>query len=390
MAEIFGIIASAVEGASLIFALVLMVSLFLRKNRSARFKSLLMGGLFSFAVFITMADPIDMGSYGVYDLRALFIAGAAALIGPISGIVTAVVGLLLRWSIGGPGMVPGFVSIVCALLGGFVWWFVMRKKVLNRFAQPLVLGVLISTHVFGIFAFPSDMWLTLAANIVPIYLIVNTVGAALMIYLIGGEVSFLSEAEATLDRANTDHLTGILNRRGLEKEYPDAPEDAGYRGRALLYFDIDFFKAVNDTHGHAVGDDALLYISKRVSQNIRPNDVFARIGGDEFIVVLDDIEQSEAERIAQRCRSVVEDGPFAIDSVVLPITISVGGVWVVAASPLDLMLEAADSALYKAKEAGRNIVEFQTYCAQSDGFVSGKFACDHAPYCAKATRRLVS
>jgi diguanylate cyclase (GGDEF)-like protein len=126
----------------------------------------------------------------------------------------------------------------------------------------------------------------------------------------------------------------------------------------MLYFDIDRFKLANDSHGHAFGDEVLKQVAERVAGNLRQNDIFARVGGDEFVVVLPKVDKKEAQHIADRCRSIVAEDLFETDGKSIPVTISLGAIWVHSPTDIDQMLDAADRALYQAKSSGRNAVIF--------------------------------
>lgn len=221
------------------------------------------------------------------------------------------------------------------------------------------MGLLISFHLCGILLFPMVMWAELFLKIAPYYIMANIVGSLLINFLIGGELSFLTEAESLKIEANTDHLTGLLNRRGINMITPDLKVPTGEnKGRALLYFDIDKFKDANDTYGHAAGDIVLKKVADSISENLRKHDVFARIGGDEFAIILPEVDVKEAQMVADRCRSLVAETVFEFDGKIMPVTISLGAVWLHEPSALDVMLSAADDALYQAKSNGRNAVVF--------------------------------
>jgi len=126
---------------------------------------------------------------------------------------------------------------------------------------------------------------------------------------------------------------------------------------SLVIFDLDHFKRVNDTYGHVAGDHVLIEVAEHVHDILRAEDVFARYGGEEFVIILRGIPLNDAGVLAERIRALVEQNAFMSGEQRLPVTVSVG----VAAydekleDPLALV-EAADSALYAAKEAGRNRV----------------------------------
>jgi two-component system cell cycle response regulator len=135
--------------------------------------------------------------------------------------------------------------------------------------------------------------------------------------------------ERSLAMALTDSLTGLYNRRYLTAHMAALIERMGESGKplAILMFDIDFFKQINDTHGHAVGDEVLVELSRRVVHNVRSVDTVARLGGEEFIVVMPDTEEPVASTVAERLRANVAKDPFRVrgcDDEALEITISVG------------------------------------------------------------------
>lgn len=115
----------------------------------------------------------------------------------------------------------------------------------------------------------------------PFIVISSIIGALIINHLNSGELSFPSEAETSKIEATTDHLTGLVNRRGLDTIFPNlSGASSGNKGRGMLYFDIDRFKLANDSHGHAFGDEVLKQVAERVAGNLRQNDIFARVGGD--------------------------------------------------------------------------------------------------------------
>jgi two-component system cell cycle response regulator len=167
--------------------------------------------------------------------------------------------------------------------------------------------------------------------------------------------------QKSLSLALTDGLTGLYNRRYLTAHLDGllARRAEGAMGPALLLLDIDWFKRVNDGHGHAAGDDVLREVTARVARHVRAFDLFARYGGEEFVVVLPETDQRVAEGVAERLRMVVAEQPIRIGSpaVELPITISIGlAVTEDQHETSSSLLRRADEALYAAKAAGRNRV----------------------------------
>jgi len=155
--------------------------------------------------------------------------------------------------------------------------------------------------------------------------------------------------------AITDPLTGLLNRRAVFDQYGTRPMGTT---TAVIVFDIDHFKSVNDRYGHASGDRVLQVFADELSANCRPGDTAARLGGEEFALVLKEIMPRRAELAAERIRRDFEAREIDIEGQVLKCTVSVG-VAPGRSKPLDFdaMLSAADKALYAAKRGGRNRVE---------------------------------
>ena len=163
-----------------------------------------------------------------------------------------------------------------------------------------------------------------------------------------------------MEMAVKDQLTGLFNRRYMAQHLDTLLTSAyGIRPISLLIMDIDYFKRVNDTYGHAAGDDVLREFSGRLASTIRNIDLACRYGGEEFVVVLSDTDPALAYAIGERLRSAVEKKNFPIAHPLtdIAITVSIG----VASSTgggdsSAAMLRRADEALYRAKREGRNRV----------------------------------
>jgi two-component system, cell cycle response regulator len=167
--------------------------------------------------------------------------------------------------------------------------------------------------------------------------------------------------ERSLSLALTDELTGLYNRRYLFAHLDELIERANADGicTALCLFDIDHFKRVNDTRGHPAGDEVLRELAARTLHSVRSADLVARLGGEEFAVVMPETDLAVAATVAERLRTAVADEPFTVrgSAAAFPVTISIG-VTVTAPGGDDrgLLLKRADEALYAAKAGGRNRV----------------------------------
>ncbi|WP_280547444.1 diguanylate cyclase [Halomonas sp. 11-S5] len=162
--------------------------------------------------------------------------------------------------------------------------------------------------------------------------------------------------QRTQKLVSTDMLTGALNRRAFFDFGEAVRAHAARQGRSvpLAMLDIDHFKRLNDTHGHAVGDLALQTFATTCRDCLRPYDLFARIGGEEFVVMLVDTTPDEAWGVLDRLRSAVEAIELEVADTTLRITVSLGLAVLPPEGSLDLALSQADQALYRAKHEGRN------------------------------------
>jgi diguanylate cyclase (GGDEF)-like protein/PAS domain S-box-containing protein len=162
-------------------------------------------------------------------------------------------------------------------------------------------------------------------------------------------------------QASTDDLTGVANRRSLmhrlalEFERVRRP-GAGHRC-AVLAVDLDLFKQVNDTHGHAAGDAVLQQVAALMQRITRQHDLVARSGGEEFMLLLPDTGADDAVALAERLRAVLRAQPVQQGSLVLAVTVSVGVSLILPSdASIDAVMARADAALYQAKAGGRDRV----------------------------------
>jgi diguanylate cyclase (GGDEF)-like protein len=121
-------------------------------------------------------------------------------------------------------------------------------------------------------------------------------------------------------------------------------------------FDLDYFKEVNDSHGHAIGDEVLRTFALRCRADFRQSDVFARLGGEEFAALLVETSAEQAEEAAERFRAMAASRPIPTDVGDLTVTVSIGVASLDDEDSINDLLKRADEALYKAKQSGRNSV----------------------------------
>ena len=184
------------------------------------------------------------------------------------------------------------------------------------------------------------------------------IGAAIFKFLTGANVE-MSYHEEIYRMTIVDGLTGVHNKRYfLEFLDREMARCARYgRPVALVMFDIDHFKLINDQHGHLTGDYVLKEMARRLTTRIRRDELLARYGGEEFAAVLPETGRDGALEFGEQLRQIVAKEPFEFEGDNLPVTISVG-VAVTEGPPVDLQafVKAADENLYRAKRGGRNMV----------------------------------
>jgi diguanylate cyclase (GGDEF)-like protein len=197
----------------------------------------------------------------------------------------------------------------------------------------------------------SSLVIALSALIVPLAQICIAFGLILMV--------MWRYAERLRRLSTLDALTGALNRAGLEIQGKRVGLRAlrGGRSLAVIMIDVDYFKAINDTYGHPVGDEVLRHLAKLLKLELRPADLLARFGGEEFVLVLDGVGLTAALGVAERLRARIEHERVELDQLSVRYTASMG---VVCSDEHDYdlirLISAGDAAMYQAKHAGRNRV----------------------------------
>jgi diguanylate cyclase (GGDEF)-like protein/PAS domain S-box-containing protein len=178
---------------------------------------------------------------------------------------------------------------------------------------------------------------------------------------VGHEVTELRRAELELEhRANHDSLTGLPNRHRLRAELQAAIERAAGEGGglALLYIDLDGFKRVNDRGGHAVGDRLLRELAGRMQRVVRQNDLVARVGGDEFVVLLPDCRNVQAAREVSESLRARVTAPYRLPEGLFQLDASIGmAMFPADGADAEALLKHADRTMYAAKRGGRARVE---------------------------------
>ena len=171
-------------------------------------------------------------------------------------------------------------------------------------------------------------------------------------------VSLMGRLEELEELSMIDEITECPNRRFLEMSIHSRCEEMRRYGRSfgLLFVDIDKFKSVNDTHGHHVGDRVLSMVSNTLSGTLRPFDIVGRWGGDEFLVIVVNVGETDVLVVAWRWRSMVEQSGFSENGVPLKVTVSVGAALALEGESEEEIVKRADRMMYMSKTTGGNRV----------------------------------
>jgi diguanylate cyclase (GGDEF)-like protein len=171
------------------------------------------------------------------------------------------------------------------------------------------------------------------------------------------DITELKQAQQELEQlARVDSLTGLANRREFDERIQIAVKHCKRSGRALalLAFDVDQFKAINDSKGHPVGDAVIKEFAKRLRAHVREEDLLARMGGDEFMLLIEDADSlASVKLVAEKLLALVRM-PMQIGDELLHITTSIGVAFAQSPTLTELIVVEADKALYAAKSAGRD------------------------------------
>ena len=274
-------------------------------------------------------------------------------------------------------------------------WSDWRRR--DKRDAVVILGIAVLAYAVGTF---YDFALTLFQfgidhsdwDVDDVIFVVFVLGLAMTVYGfrryqdLSREIKARTTAELEArDLARHDPLTGLPNRRFFVEKLNECLGDVSIAQRAaVLMLDLDGFKLINDTHGHAVGDEALSEFAHRVSVVLRADNVLARIGGDEFAIIMPKIGSlDDPTNLARRIGSAVAE-PFIIGSVTAELGVGIG----IAIAPndgvhLDELVRRADRALYRAKAAGRSSVRF--FETEMDVHVERRIQMERELRCAVAS-----
>ncbi len=339
--------AFAVMGIAFLFNLVL------RRFADSRYRETVFGLMFGGAIVIGMTNPMQFGEGIIFDPRSLLIGAAVTFVGPLAGLIAAGIGVICRVFIGGAGLPAGVLGIVLA----YPLAILCVKWVVPRFKTPWLgdaaFGMCLTLTIFALYALPFEVANRLITSFAPMLLVSNVIGMIILGFVFRREIALEKRRLELEEHATRDPLTNLLNRRGLQTVARGRRFNPRI-GQAVLYFDVDNFKQINDRHGHDIGDAVLEVIATRINDNLRSDAIFARQGGDEFSIYLTDVAEGDVGAIADRICGLVGENALAVCGKQIRASISMGGYWSKLNHGLDELLRRADAQLLLAKQAGKN------------------------------------
>ncbi|WP_160382087.1 diguanylate cyclase [Pseudooceanicola pacificus] len=348
---------TTINGTGLMAMVAVLYGLVQRVHLPRWQRHALLGLAFGFGAAAGMMEPLQLAPGNFMDCRNLFIGFAGVFAGPIGAGIAFVVGAAARLAIGGPGAIYGVISMYIAGLLGLMWVLKRLRPDVMKSYHFTIIGAHISLSFGAMFFLPTQSGFQNVVETLPAFIVFNIVAATVFGTLINRERERARKERLLTEKADTDFLTGSLNRQGLERRYSATRALGTPKGAALLLFDLDHFKQVNDNYGHGVGDDVLADTVQTIRSRLRPGDIFARVGGEEFLILLQDVTRDTAHRKADKLRQAVCENVIIVDAPEREVTISVGVAHYRTDLPdLSEAMKAADALLYVAKDTGRNRV----------------------------------
>jgi len=323
-------------------------------------RSTLVGILCGFGAVLSMVKPIDIGNGVIVDTRAAMIMLSGAFGGPWAALIASAVGAAMRIYVGGLGAATGVASIALTGTISAIGYRILRPDGAPLTHRTLGLFALLTPlSSLTIFMLPWPIVVQFfSGSFLPLSL-VKIIGLYLLGTIMLQEDERVAAERQIKNQAVTDELSRLPNRRAF---YARLSEEWQRNTRyhvpfCVLMVDIDLFKAINDRFGHKVGDDVIAHLGAILRESCRTSDLPARLGGEEFAILLTHTEPIAARVLAERIRKRIEAADCTVGGQRVAYTASIG----VSSSvdfPLspDEIVSAADSALYQSKRNGRNRV----------------------------------
>ncbi|WP_422074555.1 GGDEF domain-containing protein [Tranquillimonas rosea] len=319
-------------------------------------RHVLAGAVFGLGAALEMLQPTVLEQGFILDNRSLFVAFAGVFLGPLGAATALSVGIVTRLAIGGAGAPFGVLTMVIAAAIGLIWSHPRLRPERFRLVHHVAMGLTISLSLVTL-VFAPDPWLGgTIVQLVGTLVLANVLGS-----LVFGAALESARHRARFERSlyetiERDFLTGLTNRRGFTRLFGETRRKSFRRGTALLVTDLDHFKRINDTYGHGLGDEVLVAAAQAMRSVVRADDIVARVGGEEFAVLMPDVAEADAARAAERLRTVIEREARPRSRPDIGVTASIGGAHFDDLPELPEAFGAADDRLYAAKNDGRNAI----------------------------------
>lgn len=321
---------------------------------------LTLGIICGLGAVLAIMDPTQLPSGAAVDTRAAMVITAGFFGGPIGAAVSGGIASAYRATLGGPtvhlGIAVIFIGAIVGAVGNHI--FVRQDKPI-RMVHVVIVALLSPLTWIGVFLLPWAQAMEVANRL---FLPANAIRIAgvLMLGLMILHERRRVEAEGTIRRlAYIDELSGLPNRRAFYANLEQAWARWQRQGEphTIVMIDIDHFKRINDAYGHPTGDEVIRRLAAILSEESRKTDVVARLGGEEFAVLLANAQSHFGAAFAERVRRRVAEEALVTDAATLRFTVSLGVSHDLnrQTSRQDL-LSSSDQALYEAKRTGRNKV----------------------------------
>ena len=352
------------QGVGLLAILAIGYGAIERWSISASSRAVCLGLWFGLGAVLAMTAPVRVGEVFLLDVRCIVIGLAAAFGAPMTIVISTAIAIAFRIYLGGAGAIPGAVAILLAAMLGFFGIMILRNIVKTIWLRYAILGFLISLNIASGFLLPFDQAIFVIKAMYPVIAPTSIISAALLGSFMEREWRMMLLEEIWRNAALTDQLTGPPNRRWFERVADTYLAGASSTAECcLLIIDIDHFKQINDLHGHAIGDNVLKKVAETIRRSLRQSDHAARIGGEEFAILLAQTRKRDGIEVAERIRSNianVKEWGFQTEGVV---QISVGISAAKTSATYEAIFLTADKALYDAKASGRNRVVYRELIA---------------------------
>lgn len=324
-------------------------------------RSAVVGLLLGAGAIVSMLDPVKIMPGVIVDARTTMVMLAGFFGGPLAAVITLAIAGAYRIFLGGVGVYAGLISICVSAAIGLACHFAFVSGGRRVMVWHLVFLAVVSplTSV----AYLALPWDVLREVFQKAFVPSSLVRAGGLIFL---GIIMLHEqrrvfAEARIrELSYLDELSGLSNRRAFYASFEREWASWTRYGRpfGLMLIDIDNFKSINDRYGHPTGDEVIRTLARVLKRQSRTSDIVARIGGEEFVVLLPQMNAAHAKATAERVRRAVEEEVVEVGPNLIRFTISIGVVGDVSPYPSkEKTMSAGDRALYVAKRGGRNRVE---------------------------------